>query len=329
LYVRTAGGYREIANYYLTLINKQWTGNLIRHVQQQLFLEGPISRAALLVALAFVLGWRANARTPLAKTLLVLTAAAAASLVLGFFGVVSILALLAVPAMVRQFGEYRNRVALAWLGLWIVAAPVYHPYARLLLPYTVVTCLLAGAWLERITRGLKETGGEAHHEEQPLAGSPGAAPAFALVAALVVTIVAWQMRPAGNPWRSSRDLANVAASIAEHVPRGQDVFVLGEPPLAFYVHVSGRPAFRRVALGDLDTLQAVGYLATGVYTDRASNLARGVLERADRLTRIGSFTFHPNDLRLLDDFRPDRARAYLASPDTTFDITLYRVAPAR
>jgi hypothetical protein len=105
--------------------------------------------------------------------------------------------------------------------------------------------------------------------------------------------------------------------------------VLGEPPLAFYVHVSGRPAFRRVALGDLDTLQAVGYLATGVYTDRASNLARGVLERADRLTRIGSFTFHPNDLRLLDDFRPDRARAYLASPDTTFDITLYRVAPAR
>jgi hypothetical protein len=111
------------------------------------------------------------------------------------------------------------------------------------------------------------------------------------------------------------------------VPAGQDVYVLGEPPLAFYVHTSGRPAFRRVGLPDLDTLTSVGYLVTGVYTDRAPNLARGMTERAQRLTRLGEYRFRPNDLRLLDDFRPARAHAYNLDPDTTFDIVLYRVAP--
>jgi hypothetical protein len=52
-----------------------------------------------------------------------------------------------------------------------------------------------------------------------------------------------------------------------------------------------------------------------------------MMERADRLTRLGEYRFIPNDLRLLDDFRPDRAREYLLAPDTTFDIVLYRVRP--
>ncbi|MGH7502353.1 MAG: ArnT family glycosyltransferase [Longimicrobiales bacterium] len=342
LFIRTSEGYRQIANYYLTLISTQWFTNLVRHVQQQLYLEGPASRAALLVALALVLGWNTSAHW--SKTMLLVAAAAAASLVLGFFGSVSILAFLAVPALVRGFDLYRNRVALAWLGLWVVAAPVYHPYARLLLPYTIITCLLAGAWLasNATVAGRSQHAADLAVERkrarsssmgpvpgERIAGWPGASFTVVLLAAFVIAFGSWRWRPGGNLWRSSRELADVAARIAEHVPAGQDVFVLGEPALAYYVHVSGRPSFRRVALADLDTLQNAGYLATGVYTDRAPVLARGISERARRLTRLGSFPFRPNDLRLLDDFRPDRARAFLTAPDTTFDITLYRLSPAR
>ena len=330
IYVRTADGYREIANYYLTLISTEWFSNFLRHLQQQMYLEGPASRAAFLVALAFVLGW--YGREQMRKSLAIIAVATVASLLFGFFGVASILTLLSVPALVRDFHVYRNRVALAWLGLWVIAAPVYHPYARLLLPWTVLTCLLAGWWLVRLADGAPadvlagRDSGRAW-PASPLTGAPGAAMVVALLAAVFVAIVSWQLGPASNPWRPARDLADVATRIAEQVPPGQDVFVLGEPPLAFYVHTSGRPAFRRVGLADLDTLTRVGYLVTGVYTDRAPNLARGMTERVQRLTRLGEYRFRPNDLRLLDDFRPARARAYNLDPDTTFDIVLYRVAP--
>jgi 4-amino-4-deoxy-L-arabinose transferase-like glycosyltransferase len=311
IYVRTADGYREIANYYLTLISTQWFANFARHVDQQMYLEGPASRAAIVAALGFVLAWHCHERH--ARAFVILGASAIATIFLGFFGVTSILAVLSVPALLRDFEGYRNRVVLAWLGLWIVAAPVYHPYARLLLPWTVLTCLLSGWWLVRIVDGAPRDvlAGRDSGRAWPalsLTGPPGRLALASFAVAAAVAFLGWQMRPAGNPWRYARDLDNVAAGIAQHVPDGQSVYVLGEPPLAFYVHTSGRPAFRRVGLPDLDTLTRDGYLVTGVYTDRAPNLARGMMARADRLTRLGEYRFIPNDLRLLDDFRPDRAR---------------------
>ncbi len=316
LYIRTAGGFSDIANYYLTLISTRWFMNFWRHLQQQAFLDGPMSRAALLVALALVL--IGTPRAGRARGALLIGAGALAVLGLGSFGVLSLLALAMVPALLRSFETYRARVLLCWLGLWIVAAPVYHPYARLLLPYTVLTCILAGAFLARRAAPAAATWGR----PRDLGLST-----VALVAAVAVASASLLLPAGGNPWRPARTMAVAADSLARIVPAGSPVLVLGEPPLAFYVHVSGRPAFRRVMLADIDDVREEGWFVTGVYADRAPNLATGIAERADRLTRVASWRVDPNDLRLLDDFNPARARRYRATPDTTFDVTLYRIGP--
>ncbi|MCI0437046.1 MAG: glycosyltransferase family 39 protein [Gemmatimonadetes bacterium] len=328
LYIRATDGYREIANYYLTLISTRWFANLWRHIEQQLFLEGPIGRAAVLVALAIVL---AGATRTDRRVLIALPLAALAALFAGSFGVLSILSLAMVPVLLRSFGEYRSRVLLAWLGLWVIAAPLYHPYARLLLPFTVITCILGAAFMVRFVD--RSADGGAPDSANRTGGADGtgrgraprAAIAAAALAAVLVALASTLFPPAGNPWRPARTMAEAAAGIAGHVPAGSPVLVIGEPPLAFYIHTSGRPAFGRVTLADLDSVRADTWFVTGVYADRAPNLERGIAERADRLTRIGSFPIDPNDLRLLDDMRPDAARAYRAAPDTTFDVTLYRV----
>ncbi|MGH7505008.1 MAG: hypothetical protein ACRELX_05140, partial [Longimicrobiales bacterium] len=78
----------------------------------------------------------------------------------------------------------------------------------------------------------------------------------------------------------------------------------------------------------LDRLSTPAYLVTGVYTRRAPFLRDRIGAMADRLTAVAVLPFDPNDLRLLDDFSPAEARHYRAARDSTFDMTLYRLAPA-
>ncbi len=105
--------------------------------------------------------------------------------------------------------------------------------------------------------------------------------------------------------------------------------MVGEPPLVHYLRAAGRTTPSRTNLADLDTLTKPAYLVTGVYTQRAPNLRERIEELRDRLTPIAVLRFTPNDLRLLDDLRPDRARAFRQARDSTFDMTLYRVEPAQ
>lgn len=311
-----SGGYGGIVSYYTAMLRVDWLGNLGRQMGQAAFMEGMLSRAAPLAALGA--GWFVDTRRAAGnyRPLLLAAALGIGGLLIGQAGVAALLTIAAIPMLLREFHAYRSRVLICWLGLWLVAAPIYHPYARLILPFTIATFLVSG-WV--IDRAIGHTF---------VRGRISAA--LAIAGAVLVAILSAALRSdAGNPWHRSRDVAQAAETIAARTGQDETIFVVGEPPLVHYLRAAGRTTPARTNLAYLDTLTRTAYLVTGVYTKRAPNLREGVEELRDRLTPIAVLRFTPNDLRLLDDLRPSRARAFRQARDSTFDMTLYRVEPAQ
>jgi 4-amino-4-deoxy-L-arabinose transferase-like glycosyltransferase len=309
-----SGGYGNIISYYATMLDIDWVGNLWRQMGQQAFLEGVITRAAPLAALAAGLIVDRRYAGGLRRFAAIAGGLAVLSLLAGEAGVGALLALAALPALLREFNAYRSRVMLCWVGLWIVAAPVYHPYARLILPFTIASFLLAGFVLDR------------------LLGRDGAAPKdgvrapmLALGGAALVALLAANLRSdTGNPWFPSRDIPLAADAIAQ-IADGSPVYVIGEPQLNYHLRRRGIDSPPRTEFAMLDTVSTRAYLVTGVYTNRAPALRQGVDALGTRLTRVGQLPFVPNDLRILDGFDPQEARDYRASPDSTFTLTIWEM----
>ena len=196
--------------------------------------------------------------------------------------------------------------------------PLYFPYARLVLPFTLATILGAGfsfsTWTEQIERGpnLK----------------PRILVSAGVLEAILVLGISILLPHLSNPWRASNSVANAADAMVEVIPPGARVIVVGEPSLAFYLQLAGRSAFERMDNPqDWQNLNEPVYFVTGVYTQRAPNLREGVANLQDRLQLMGTFPIYPNDVRLLDDFDPQLAEQYLVSPDDTFTLSLYYLGP--
>jgi 4-amino-4-deoxy-L-arabinose transferase-like glycosyltransferase len=315
------GGYGAIIRYFAAMLRGSWLSNLIRHATQQAYLEGALSRTAPLAALGVGLLMAGVARQAATRVSLIAFFLAVLSLLIGQSGVALLLALALLPLLRREFGAYRSRVLLCWIGLWIVAAPFYQPYPRLLLPFTIATLLLAGAMLDRMLAAAAS----APRTTTPEMPSPVGALAC-LVAAVGLFVGSRTLRDdVGDPWRATRSHAVAAERIDKLVPQGARVYVIGEPTLVHYLQQRGRDVPLRVQAAEIDRLAPPAYLVTGVYVDRAPPLRNRVNRNAGRFTRVAELPFDPNDLRLLDDLRARAARRFRAARDTTFDLTLYRV----
>ncbi len=308
------GGYAGLTQYQRTLIHPHnWFQNFWQQAQQQLLFEGPLSRASILAALVAAIAVNPGVRFG-PKFLFGLIFVAVSSILIGGSGTAALLALLALPALLRRSASFSTWLVLGWLGLWFLATPLYHPYARLVLPFTVATYLVAGWWLARL---VTEPASETQSGNWRLVLAAGSA-------AVVVAVAALAIPNPGNPWRSSRGMAEAAAAMESIIPAGSRVIVIGEPALAFYLHLANRPAFERIenidALADID---APIFVVTGVYAKRAPPLREGLQKLGNRLTPIETFPVVPSDVRLLDDFRPQDAGRFRAAPDETFAVTLY------
>jgi hypothetical protein len=131
-----------------------------------------------------------------------------------------------------------------------------------------------------------------------------------------------------DPWRSSRSVPEAAAAMEKIIPAGSRVIVIGEPPLAFYLHLANRPAFERTE--DVETLADLHtpvYLVTGTYAKISPGLRKGLANFGARLMPLGTFPMIPSDIRLLDDLLPPRAWFYRVNPSDRYDITLYQLFP--
>jgi len=132
-----------------------------------------------------------------------------------------------------------------------------------------------------------------------------------------------------SPWRDTRSLAKAAEEIDKIVPSGSPIAVIGEPPLAFYLHQRGHPSFDRATLTELDAQGSPALVVSGFYARMAPNLRDGLRDRAPALETLGRYSVVPSDLRLIDDYGPFRAPAYRARPDSMYDLILFRYDPAR
>jgi dolichyl-phosphate-mannose-protein mannosyltransferase len=315
-YIQTQPGSTEgWSRYFATMLRFDWFGNFWRHVQQQEFLEIPFSRFAIPMSLvAATIAHHGPVRPHVRRVVVMVVLAFVAALAFGSFGAACLATIAVIPSMVRR-GRVVDWVLMGWLALWVVMAPVYHPYFRLLLPFCIATYLGAGYWLEAQLSA--DTSGSVANRASLLS--------LSLSAAALVLLAAPRVRPnQADPWSRGDALRVAAESLTTHIPEGSRVTVVGEPTLAFYLHRLGRPAFESPKPEDIDSMQSTGYLITGVYTNRAKVLRTAVDGRRADLDSVTTVHVEPNDLRLLDDSRPGAARRYRSAPDSTFDLTLFR-----
>jgi 4-amino-4-deoxy-L-arabinose transferase-like glycosyltransferase len=310
------GGYVALAQHQRTLIGGNWLRNLWVQVQQQYFWEGQLSRWSVLAALLAIWGLRGGIDVPNAcyywSPVLALLA-----VLLGSAGTALILCLAAIPFLIRSPANYSTWLLLSWVAIFGLMTPFYHPYSRLVLPFTVATFLGAGAFLAALfdLSSLRRVS---------LTWKPGW-----LAAALVLggTFMTGRL-PSGNPLQPSRSMALAADQMLTKIPAGRRVIVVGEPAVAFYLHLSNRPAFERTE--DFTAISAIAepvYLVTGVYTQRAPVLRDGLASLNTRLALLGRYSIVPKGIRVQDDFTPAAALRYEVAPDATFDLSLYLLRP--
>jgi 4-amino-4-deoxy-L-arabinose transferase-like glycosyltransferase len=143
----------------------------------------------------------------------------------------------AVPATV--YGRWTDVLLAAWVGAFVVLAPLYHPYVRLLLPALPGAILLAlVAWgpMDRWWDG-----------DRRRAAAPGGAARWVGPAMLAAALaVAWSVAIAGTPfptipsrplwqrWTARQSYRRFGGLIDSHVPADGVVFCQGQPALAIY-----------------------------------------------------------------------------------------------
>lgn len=322
-YMRSASGSRgfaAIVDYYLALIGKGWVDNAVRHAELQLFLDGTLARAGIALAVGTALALAAPLRVN--RVLVLLVGCLLAIGIGGGLGALLLFAGVGLVALLTDPSRAAAGVLLAWVGLWVVAAPLYHPYARLLLPMIPAMALVAGRGVVALVQWAQMPGA-ARGMPRPAA----LATSGAMLLAMMVTPSL--VRGVGDPWRDATGSRIAAARMALVTPTDAPIYVIGEPSLSYYLRREGRTVTDVVdGLDLLDTLSTPALLVAGVYARRTPSLREGLHRIAVRLDSLERYPAAPNDLRLLDDMTPDRARRFLVTPDTTFDMVLFRIRPS-
>jgi 4-amino-4-deoxy-L-arabinose transferase-like glycosyltransferase len=362
LYIQSQpGGHVGLLQYYARFASRNPLQSLLSQVQSQLFFEGILSRASIPFAFlctllvvhqivprdpfgktagtlplhrqlssvqsrvaspqplrervgALVSGWDGQLTS---RFVLVLIFLSTAGLLIGGSGTMALLALVAIPALLRRPLSYPSWLVMVWLAVFFFSTLFYRPYARLVLPFTVATCLVAGFWISTIVSETKA-------RVSVLAWRP----VVSAIAGVAVLMVAALLPGQNDPWRPSLSVREAAIAMETIIPQGSRVLVIGEPELAFYLQVAKRPAFEQTELPEQwDRLNAPVYFITGVYADRAPVVRDGLAKLGDRLVPLGTFRMIPNDIRLLDDFVPREAQLFRIHPDSTYDLSLYRLFP--
>jgi dolichyl-phosphate-mannose-protein mannosyltransferase len=324
------------SSYFATMLRIDWLGNAARHAAQQAWLEGPWSRASVPLAFLAITFASPAVRRRFGNWGVTLAMLCAGALTIGAAGTSALLVLLGMPGLRRRPVSLATTMMLALLVLWVVMAPLYHPYFRLLLPFMIALHVMAAALLARWVEGAdvfrlffwRPASASADAYVAPASTAARVPRLFIGLAAVLLTVFAGRwLTDHSNPWRSARSFAAAADSIGALVPEGAPVMVLGEPALAFYLHQRGHPAFGRVTLSALDAQTEPGYLIVGRYASSAPVLRTGLAERAPRLTLLDTISIVPTDLRLLDDLVPELATRYRERPDGRYELVLYRYVP--
>ena len=311
LYVQAQpGGYAGLTIWQGVFMEGGWLRNVSRHVSEQRFLDGPLTDSSILIAAGIGLLGLA-ARRLSAVTILMIAALGLACCVAEGWAVVLLLAAGGLLLLARGPDTAAGWLATVWICAFAILTPFYHPYARLFLPITIMSCLLAGLCLTGVAARLQ-------------AGERGMARlAVASVALLgAMAVFAARSGDTPDPWRSARGAAEDAAAMAKVIPLGSHVKVIEEPAVAYYLSRLGFDTLRNVHDKEIPTTESTPlYVVTGYYG------TAGLLELGDRVTQIAHFPMNPKDLRLADDLAPPFVSRPAGAQEGEHDLLLFRVAP--
>ena len=314
------GGYAELARYQSYFLSLNWIPNAWTQILNQLYFEGPLSRASVFVALLCVL-LLAGGRARLNARSLWVMLICATSLFIGASGAAALLAFLALPALLRKPAPFANWLVASWLFTWIVLTPFYTPYARLTIPLLLVAFLLAG-------RTLQDAFAES---EQPAAGGI-LAPALASLGAMAVALLPSPTTgPDRTPWQTTRSIPEIASRMDALLPKESRVNVVSEPALLYYLHLAGRGRSLRYGLPipvGFDKQKPFYVVVRQGLKDPIAFEQIAEMGQAKQLALVATYSPDPSELELLDRLGPIRAHAFLSQPDHTFDFLLYRCVPA-
>ncbi len=319
------GGYAALARYQRTFVSSHWLENLWRHIGQQWYLDGWLTRISPAIAALAVFFSRGDwLRRERLRALAVGTLLLASGLILGGTAVLFLLAIAVLPGLCRR-RSLDGWILLGAVALMFLITPIYRPYARLWMP--VSACLSLAAAVQ-IARMAMEPQGLLSRLSVPAARS-------VLALALVLSVAAVPLvapRISTATWTATDTLRAAAVRIMATVSSDDVVIVHGAPELAFYLRAGGyhaafadHPLDHPAARRDFKPGRASRYLVTGIYAVREPNFRNLVAEHAESWDYVAEFEFYPSDLRLLDDFLPDEAREFRQRAGSDYKLRLYRL----
>lgn len=312
------GGYAGLMAYQRTMLQGGWLTNLGEQWGQLAYMDGVVGRvgfaAVILIAFAsFRDSWPSRSSCGWLIASLVLL------LFFGAFGAATALTLLWLFTRDWRRARYASVVLLAWVALWVSAAPLYAPYLRLVLPLSAAVFLGTGACLQSIAEAGRSAGLRTRCPRSLVRGSGLALGILAAVLGL---------RSPADPWRAATGFRDASNEIAAVVPENALVIVIGHPEVAFYLRLAGRQALSpEPEPEEWAGMARPAYLVEGVYARRAPKLRNGLAALRGSLETLDSYPIIPKDLRVLDDSRAQKARDYRAAPDARFDLALHVLRP--
>ena len=310
------GGYLGLLKYHSQFTSLNWVDNLYQQLLLQKSLSGLWTQFSVIIAVSIVVLQRKTYKIDKPLVFVIGLSLLVCALIIGG-GALTIILL----AMISLFGffNFKQKPSFSVLILlisflfWFLISPVYHPYARLLLPFMIMCCLLAANGLYRFIDSIESTNGNWIYYSI----------AFPLVIACLIIFA--ESGRYYNPWRPSNSVEKTAEMILNFLPEDIPVYSIGEPSLAFYLQSLGDIPFRYIDEGQLckqlEERNEDAYLIRGIYSKRAPSVRDCFSSLSDDLKHIGDFQMSPKDIRVLDDFKPQEISQL---PFDDYNLSLYK-----
>jgi len=322
------GGYARLTQEHsaylrpFRVIQQTWT-----HLNTQLYLDGWLGRLAPGIA-ALVIAWvAATGRRALRYGRAGLVGLS--GIALGSSVFIGVAALASVPRALLSRSSAQH-VALAFFAGFTALTPLYYPFPRLVLPWVLSACLLAGPSIAAFVSGEPVLPADLEQRwKRPLRW------AFSGLALGLVVAVAWIRPPweAASTYRPKDGFRAAATDIAGMIPTGSTVLVWGEPGVVFYLRDDYDRVFHVDGVRRLSSFAEAGrpvYLVTGIYAMRTGGdfgLEGFRFANPGILQEVASVPVRDiSDVRLLDEWSPGDAHRFLDREVDAYDLHLFRVA---
>ncbi|HET6881434.1 MAG TPA: phospholipid carrier-dependent glycosyltransferase [Pirellulales bacterium] len=254
-----SGGYAAVTANHLSYVGgvADWPSRAAR-LWLSLTALRHVGWLATLASIAFVMTWsmfrsrhhdrRADSRAFEPWTLLVGFTALTATFVFGGDAVVGILAAFAIgPALV--WGRWPQVLFAVWAAAFLVTAPFYHPYTRLLLPAWPATIGLA-VWLVEVAIGVEQKPGEANGIRVATKAARHTARMFLAIISGGLALAALVWQPCGwlpsagawERWSTRQSFRALGDAVAQRdLPANALVLCQGPPAMTLYLNREWAP----------------------------------------------------------------------------------------